>query len=362
MKCHLVLDAQSKGWVIEKMCRRLGDELTELGCEVSIGDAPDPACDINHFMLFWWIPDEIPACSTIAITHIDDSHRMTLALAATSKAAMTICMSTMTVRQLVTEGVPREKLCYVLPALDPGIAPRRIIIGLTTKLYPDGRKRESLLVRLAQEMDLSDFQFDIYGTGWEDVAQKLRSAGAVVELGADDLPYDAIRQKVRQFDYYLYMGLDEGSLGTLDALAAGVKTIVTPQGFHVDLPHGITHPFWHYEELRDVFESIRDERNNRVRAVAPLTWRRYAERHLSIWQLLAGGRRAEVATMLGQESLEPLGGYSEGMAEHLASERKRLFARSVLRYKIPRLKGVIAARLRLWFPRFSRHLFRSEQP
>lgn len=359
MKCHLVLDAQSKGWVIEKMCRRLGDELTQLGCAVSIGEEPDPSCDINHYMLFWWVSDKVPPRSTIAVTHIDDSHRMDLAKTAAAKADLLICMSTMTVKQLLNEGVPREKLCYVLPALDEGIKPRRIVIGLTTKLYPDGRKRESLLLRLAQEMDLSDFQFDIYGSGWEEVARTLRNAGAAVELGPEDLPYDAIREKVRHFDYYLYMGLDEGSLGTLDALAAGVKTIVTPQGFHVDLPHGITHPFWHYEELHKVFEEIRDERNSRVHGVAPLTWKRYAEKHLSIWDLMAAGRQAEVTPMLGQESLEPLGGYSENMEEHMADERKRLYARSVQRYKIPRLKSAVAAKLRQWFPRFSRHLFRN---
>ena len=58
--------------------------------------------------------------------------------------------------------------------------------------------------------------------------------------------YDEIKSHVPYFDYYFYPGLDEGSLGTLDALAAGVKTIVTNQGFHLDLTNGVTHGFWDY--------------------------------------------------------------------------------------------------------------------
>ena len=98
---------------------------------------------------------------------------------------MAICMSSMTVKQLVKDGLDRDKLCYVLPALDSGLEPRRIIIGLTTKLYPDGRKREALLVRLALEMDLSAFHFEIYGAGWESVTPVLEKAGALVRASDD---------------------------------------------------------------------------------------------------------------------------------------------------------------------------------
>jgi hypothetical protein len=91
---------------------------------------------------------------------------------------------------------------------------------------------------------------------------------------------------VPHFDYYFYPGLDEGSLGTLDALSAGVKTIVTTQGFHLDIPNGITHGFWEYEELRDIFEGIARDRRGRVDMARRLTWTKYAERHVAIWASL----------------------------------------------------------------------------
>jgi hypothetical protein len=98
--------------------------------------------------------------------------------------------------------------------------------------------------------------------------------------------YNVIRTAVPKFDYYFYSGLDEGSLGTLDALSAGVKTIVTRQGFHLDIPNGITHGFWDYDELKAIFEEIVLERRERIQFARCLTWTRYAHRHLDIWSSL----------------------------------------------------------------------------
>ena len=366
MYCHLVLDLQSRGWIIEKMCRRLGAELEDLGHTVSIGDQPNATADMNHFMFFWSVPKQTPPQCTVAITHVDDSHRLALASAAISRTVMAICMSSMTVKQLVLSGLPRAKMCYVLPAFDGGLEPRRIVVGLTTKIYPEGRKREDLLVRLAKEMNLSSFHFEIFGSGWESVVEVLRVSGATVLLhvdGADPISdYRLMKERIPHFDYYLYTGLDEGSMGTLDALAAGVKTIVTSQGFHVDLPHGITHPFWDYQELRAVFEGIREERNSRVRAVEKLTWRRYAERHLLIWQTMIDGRTGELPQLLGQESLAPLGGYGGDMDAHMASERRRLWFRTLRRYKLPLIKPAIKRILKKMLPKgITNYLSRSNR-
>jgi hypothetical protein len=364
MKCHLVLDINSRGWIIEKMCRRLADELYSLGCNVSIGDSARGDADVNHFTLFWWMPSDAPRQSTVAITHIDDTHRLKLARAAIDVAELAICMSSMTMKQLVNDGNDRKKLCYVQPALDDGLVPRRIVIGIASKVYPDGRKREGLLERLAKDMDLPAFHFEIFGTGWDRPADALRRAGALVSITENsdnpDHDYQRLRLRIPFFDYYLYLGLDEGSLGTLDALAAGVSTIVTPQGFHVDLPHGITHPFWDYKGLRKIFDKIQEERNLRVRAVQSLTWRTYAEKHLLIWHQLLAGRAAELPRLLGQETLGPIGGCADEMERYLAQERRKLLFRAMRRFHLPWLKSLAGARVRKYLPKaISRRLLHS---
>lgn len=354
MKCHLVLDVQSRGWIIEKICNRLAAELQALHCDVSIGETADEKADVNHFMLFWWMPASVPGNSTVGITHVDDSHRLVLARNAIAKCALGICMSSMTVRQLVGEGLPENKLCFIPPALDAGIEPRRIVIGITTKVYPDGRKREGLLRRLAADIDLSAFHFEIFGSGWDDIAQSLRHAGATVSVtaieGGPDEEYRQLRQRISSFDYYLYTGLDEGSMGTLDALAAGVRTIITPQGFHVDLPYGITHPFWEYAELRAIFQDIALERDRRIRSVQALTWKSYAGRHLQAWRVLLEEQARENLGARIQERLQ-LGIAEPSHDARLERERRYFAVRTLRRYHVPRWRSAVGRWLRRVLPR-----------
>jgi len=152
-------------------------------------------------------------------------------------------------------------------------------------------------------MSLDPFHFDIFGKGWDRIVPMLEQAGATVAYrpGSDNYTsdYQEMIAAIPNFDYYLYLGRDEGSLGTLDALAAGVKTIVTPQGFHVDLPNGITHSIWTDSDLRDVFDEIAHDRQLRIDAVSGLSWLRYAEAHAIIWRAIVAGQQDKVETFLG---------------------------------------------------------------
>jgi hypothetical protein len=307
MNCNIVLDERSRGWIIEKIARRLADELIVQECHTTVLPQPRFDADINHFMLYLYVAGPIPTKSSVFITHVDCFERMRRVKAALKTADVGICMSRMTVRQLVDAGIDRAKLCYVLPAIDGGIEPRRITVGITTNLYPDGRKRETLLERLAAEIDLSAFHFEIFGAGWRSLVPKIEESGATVRYAegtADSLQdYAAAREAIPKFDYYLYLGLDEGSLGTLDALSAGVKTITTPQGFHLDILNGITHPFWEYSELRAIFEQLATDRNQRIAAVSALSWAEYAEQHRRVWRTLLEGKKSMLPALLNQEDL-----------------------------------------------------------
>jgi hypothetical protein len=273
------------------MTFRLADGIRDMGLDCEVSPVAVAGFDVTHSMVFHFADVQPRSLSTVFVTHLDDQLKVDR-VKASFRGGMdgAICMSSMTVQQLERSGIDPRKLTWVPPAHDQAIQPRRIVIGLTTNLYPDGRKREWMLDRLAADMDLSAFEFRIFGRGWEGKVEGLRSSGATVSIhpGAGDIDadYEQLRGQTPTFDYYLYLGLDEGSLGTLDALAAGVPTIVTTQGFHVDLPNAITFGFWDYEELLTIFRRIADDRNARIAAVAPLTWRSYAENHVGIWNSL----------------------------------------------------------------------------
>jgi hypothetical protein len=244
----------------------------------------------------------------------------------------------MGVDTLARRGAPREKLCYVVPGHDGLVAPKRFVVGITSRAYGDGRKREWMLVELARAMRLDRFHFEIIGEGWEPIIKDLIAAGATVrhEPGTDDYArdYALTLQRIPTFDYYLYTGLDEGSMGFLDALAAGVATIVTPQGYHLSVPDGITHSFMDVADLVAVFSAIANEGVRRTESVAGLTWARYAEQHARIWRAVLEGRSPATA-IAGPEP--PTGRVAASSRLHALMDDLRFYAGPV----IGRVKRII---------------------
>lgn len=287
----LVLHDYCRGWIIEKMADKLCGALRALGVDVEVRAQPSAEASVNHFMIFHYVDPMPGTLNTVAVTHIDDALKIDMVRKQFDTGVRAaICMSSMTVDQVADDGVYRSRLTYVVPAHDVGMTPERIVIGITSNNYSDGRKRDWLLGKLAVDLRLDDFEFRIFGGGWDEVCRQLEGAGAVVVVREPSenyrADYEAIKSAVPNFDYYFYPGLDEGSLGTLDALSVGVKTIVTTQGFHLDVPNGITHGFWDYDQLKEIFEELIRDRHDRIDVSRMLTWRRYAQKHLDIWTSL----------------------------------------------------------------------------
>jgi hypothetical protein len=307
MHVNLILHPDHGSWIIEKMAQRVVDYAPSLGFSATISPQPDPNADVNHWMSYAFANEKSGTPSTVFITHVDDALKLAyLTKALAERVDLGICMSSYTVEELSHRGVPRSSLCYVLPGHDGDVAPRRITVGFTTRLYRDGRKREDLLLRLAKEVPLDAYRFEIHGAGWDKVVPKLAAAGAEVDYfpGTDDYlkDYRSMIAAIPNFDYYVYLGLDEGSLGTLDALAAGVRTIVTPQGFHVDLQGGITHSVWDYEDLQAIFKQIAGERESRITSVRHLNWAHNVEQHAIIWRALLAKDIAKLDELLSADA------------------------------------------------------------
>ncbi|MEO6323142.1 MAG: hypothetical protein ABIT01_09315, partial [Thermoanaerobaculia bacterium] len=294
LRVRLIISAENTSWIIGKMGERLVQELTRAGVAATMGSDPDDSADINHWMSYGMVSRRAGRKSTVCITHIDDPYKTAhLASILGVSVDLGLCMSRDMRRALVQWGIPADRLWYVLPAHDVPAAPTRIRIAIATRLYPDGRKREALLLRLAGELDLAPFHFEIGGGGWDAVVPRLREAGATVawDPGTADYQadYRALITAMSTCEYYLYLGMDEGSLGTLDALALGLKTIATPQGFHLDAPAGLTEPVETYEQLLEVFSRLAAQRQERLASVRDWTWEQNALDHLLVWNALLEG-------------------------------------------------------------------------
>lgn len=337
---------------MEKFARRLLEHLPAFGVDADLGVESSGDADVNHWILYHEVTGPKRGLTSILITHVDDPlKRALLRRDLQHHADAGVCLSRDTLDQLVAAGIPPERLCFVTPAHDGLVQPRRLVIGMTSRLYPDMRKREHLLLDLAEAIRLDDFHFMFFGSGWERIVPHLERAGATVDHRSDSgdyaRDYRAIVEAIPHFDYFLYTGMDEGSLGLMDALAAGVPTIATPQGFHLDLPGALTHAFHTRDDLIAAVARIAAARRQRIDGVKSLTWARYAEAHATLWRtLMRGGTAREFdADYRRSHPALSLPGVTESVAAERAPRRRAFYQalrdparwRLYLRRRYPRL-------------------------
>ncbi len=285
MKVRIVCLNSCFQWIFGKFVNKLYENLQEYGIEVDIAETPDENADVNHY-----IPYNVYECpnkgiTTLMITHIDNIDKLKYISEQAKNASALICMSKETSNKLAMLGIDKNKLCYVNPAHD-GIMPiRKIVIGWSCRVQEDGRKREFFIDKLANKLDPRYFLFKIMGEFWEPQVQKLEKNGFEV-VYFNKFIYSEYAAFISGLDYYLYMGMDEGQMGFVDALAAGVKTIVTEQGYHLDAPNGITHPFTSYEDLESILLLLQREKESLLTSVKTWTWEDYTKKHIEIWEYL----------------------------------------------------------------------------
>jgi glycosyltransferase involved in cell wall biosynthesis len=339
---HMVCGEDPDSWILGKFAKNLVSELEHLGVRASLGRVPDPAADINHYVIFLDYRGEshghatLPGHTTLMVTHVDDFKRLDRLRKGLETAAVAICMSRQTVAQLKAVGLPEDKLCYVNPAHDGAITPRPTVIGLATRLYDDGRKKEHWIEKLSAIIDPAAFSFRIMGEGWEPIVTALRRRGFDVDHDAafDREKYRALMAAI---DVYLYLGEDEGSMGYIDALAAGVATMVVPQGFHLDVEDGISYPVESFADLVDAFDALAEDKNKRARAVAEWTWEAYAKRHLAIWRAVVAAEPLPASSQATEPGTGATG-VRWKFLRHTLGRRRRRLKRKLLRLK-SRLMG-----------------------
>jgi hypothetical protein len=293
MKVRIVCYEGIREWILGKHASQLCDNLTDLGVVTDIAKVPDPKADVNHHIIYIDYDGKKNSLDTLMITHIDSRFKVRMLKRQLGVARMGICVSTDTMNRLARNWLPRSRLCFINPGHDGVVRPRPLVVGITSKVQPSGCKREWMIERLGSVISGEDFRFVIMGAGWDRIVESLRRRNIRVDY-LDKFDREKYLEILPGFDYYLYPGRDEGSMGFIDALAAGISTITTPQGFHLDAASGIDHPFEDFGTLANIFREIARKRQARVGAVTRWTWAHYALKHKAIWEYLllaeSGGR------------------------------------------------------------------------
>ena len=160
-------------------------------------------------------------------------------------------------------------------------------------IHNDCRKRDDILLDVCEKIDPEIFRFIIMGAGWDDIVEGLKKLGFEVEYYSqfDKQKYNMI---IPEMDYYCYFGFDEGSMGFLDAMAAGIGTIVTPQGYHLDTNVEITYPVNGEDDIVEALLDIEKKKKKYIDFVNSWTWKNYALKHVEIWKYMIGAERLDV--------------------------------------------------------------------
>jgi len=295
MRVNIVCYEDTGLWIIGKFATKLNEELNKKGISSTISKKSSLDADINHHLIFADYDLKKSTIDTLMITHVDTLFKLDLLRKQLKLADMGICMSKSTLSELVNADLPSDRLCYINPAQDGIIKPRQIVVGIMFKVMPEGRKQEEMLVELCERIDSSEFMFKIMGGGWKDTIEKIKQRGFKVEY-YEEFDYEIYNNLIPTLDYYLYFGKDEGSIGLLDALAAGVPTISTMQGFHCDIENGVTYPISDSKDIIRVFSDISKKRRRLVNSVSTWTWENYALKHIKVWKYLLERKQSRETT------------------------------------------------------------------
>jgi hypothetical protein len=306
MKIRIVCYEDPNLWILGKFAKNLEENLIKIGYDVDINNVPNQDADINHHIIFNDFKGIKSSTETLMITHVDNIDKLSKLKKNMNVASMGICMSFETMNWLQEMGISSDKLAYINPAHDCRVSIKKISIGIFCRVQADGRKREHFLDNLSKSIDSNLFSFIIMGDSWDSQVSNLRSRGFEVDYYPDFIAEKYVKL-IPTLDYYLYTGMDEGQMGVLDAHAAGVKTIVTAQGYHLDLSGAITHSFKTYEDLLKIFLNLQFEKKLLIESVSDLTWMDYTLKHVEIWNFLIHGKKIESKYKDGLNSIFDLG-------------------------------------------------------
>ena len=230
-------------WILRFLAQDIKEKANELGYVCNIGDYNDYKGEDIYFDYLYnsAVPMKEAKHNSVFYTHVNLALNEKFILQShKDKFDSYICMSPEDAEFLIELGFDKDKVFgRSLPVRNTYIRP--ISIGIFSTCYPDGVKNERWLIDYCnthKQAQLVNFVF--IGRDWGDVVKQLQDCGCSstwVNI-TRNLPYEYQYQQnlLQGLDYYLYMGMDGGAMGTYDAYAQGVPLCVTFDGFHKSIP------------------------------------------------------------------------------------------------------------------------------
>lgn len=301
MKSFFIGGADS--WILRYISDDIVAELKRRGYHVRSGAFSDYQNEDVAFQMWWRLaqPYADAKHNSVFVTHTDDKTKEEDLIRMKDDFDSYICMSEEDAQFLVELGFdPKKVFGITLPIRNSFIRP--ISIGIFSNCYPDNRKNELWLLEYCKTHEDSQLlNFIFLGNGWERVCKDLSSYNCSFEwhCASRSLPgeYFFQQQKLAHLDYYLYMGMDGGAMGTYDAYAMGAPLCVADDGYHKDIPD-IERKFETKEELFAHLDEICAKQRRKLDFFNEHSIKYYVDKIMMVWNGEAsnnGGEERNIA-------------------------------------------------------------------
>ena len=286
-----IINLDKDRWILTKFAKKLRRCLQEKGHDVVLSKKSKADVHVNHFIIFLFQKEKenfykTNTVNTTMLTHVNDEFRFNKLKAISKFMDAGIAFSKDHMNFIASKSLGLKKLFYILPPHDDDLKLKKIHLGFFTNLYNDGRKKEKIFIESIKKIDPKLIKLSIIGKGWKKYISDLKTHGYEIEYQRFFFRRCYL-SKLKEIDFLLYLGNDEGSMSFLDAIQMGLKTIMIPQGFQKDLQQLITHKVnYDLSNLIDIFKKVIEDKSKFIAVRKQLTWDNYAEQHLKVWQLL----------------------------------------------------------------------------
>lgn len=233
---------ENPSWILGALANDIYDGFKALGYTCRKGPFKNYQGEDVSIQMWWMdaIPHKEAKVNAVFVTHTDDKYKEKILVSLKDKFDIFLCMSPEDAKFLEELGFDNTKVFGInLPVRNTYVRP--LTVGVFSKCYPDKRKNEEWLFDYCIKFQNSkNVIFVFVGDGWGKFVGRLADIGCSYEWIniSPTMPHEYMYQqlKLSNLDYYIYMGMDGGAMGSYDAYAMGASLCITDDGFHKGIP------------------------------------------------------------------------------------------------------------------------------
>lgn len=275
-------------WIMGKISSDIQSVALAMGYQCRVGGFEDYDGEeiVYHMAYHVAVPIKKAEHNSVFYTHLNDALQEKNLFSIKNDFDSYICMSPEDAEYMIELGFdPNKVYGRTLPVRNTYIRP--ISIGIFSACYSDGRKNEQWLLDFCRERENAKLvNFVFVGDGWGKVVDELHRLGCSFEWHdvSRSLPYEYQFQqnKLANLNYYLYMGMDGGAMGTYDAYAQDVPLCVTFDGFHKSIPD-LNFSFDDKKSFFEEMDKIVSQHARRLNFYKTYTAENYVTWLLKVW-------------------------------------------------------------------------------